>query len=116
VTSSYGDLFRPGAIPPQASGIETIGILFELSLGLSAWKQYQGSRWALRCNPSSGNLHPTEGYLIVPDLPGLTAGDHCLHRPLRSAIDVAPLLPPTMLTSRANLRAKVNCRAKPCGR
>ena len=89
VTSSYGDLFHPGAIPPQSIGVETIGILFELSLGLSAWKQYQGSRWALRCNPSSGNLHPTEGYLIVPELPGLTGGvyhyvsrDHCLERPL----------------------------------
>ena len=87
VTSSYGDLFRPGAIPPQTIGVETIGVLFELSLGLSAWKQYQGSRWALRCNPSSGNLHPTEGYLIVPDVPGLTGGvyhyvsrDHCLER------------------------------------
>ena len=31
-------------------------------------------RWALRCNPSSGNLHPTEGYLICPALPGLPAG------------------------------------------
>lgn len=87
VTSSYDDLFRPGVIPPEPIGIETIGILFELSLGLSAWKQYQGSRWALRCNPSSGNLHPTEGYLIVLDLPGLAGGvyhyvsrDHCLER------------------------------------
>ena len=85
--SSYGDLFRPGAISPQTRGVKTIGILFELSLGLSAWKQYQGSRGALRCNPSSGNLHPTEGYLIVPDLPALTGGvyhyvsrDHCLER------------------------------------
>jgi SagB-type dehydrogenase family enzyme len=87
VTASYGDLFRPGAIPPHPIGVETIGILFELSLGLSAWKQYQESRWALRCNPSSGNLHPTEGYLIVPELPGLAGGvyhyvsrDHCLER------------------------------------
>ena len=28
-------------------------------------------RWALRVNPSSGNLHPTEGYLICGVLPGL---------------------------------------------
>lgn len=74
VTSCYDDLFHPGAIPAEPIGVETIGILFELSLGLSAWKQYQGSRWALRCNPSSGNLHPTEGYLIVPGLPGLSGG------------------------------------------
>ena len=25
-------------------------------------------QWALRSNPSSGNLHPTEGYLILPSL------------------------------------------------
>ncbi len=49
-------------------------MLFELSLGLSAWKQQGGSRWALRCNPSSGNLHPTEGYLICAAWPGLAAG------------------------------------------
>ena len=36
VTSSYGDLFHPGGIPPQPIGVETIGSLFELSLGLSA--------------------------------------------------------------------------------
>ena len=34
------------------------------SMGLSAWKQYRQSRWALRVNPSSGNLHPTEAYVI----------------------------------------------------
>jgi SagB-type dehydrogenase family enzyme len=33
-------------------------------MGLSAWKHYRSSRWALRVNPSSGNLHPTESYLI----------------------------------------------------
>lgn len=33
-------------------------------MGLSAWKQYRDSRWALRVNPSSGNLHPTEAYVV----------------------------------------------------
>ncbi len=33
-------------------------------MGLSAWKRSGSSRWALRVNPSSGNLHPTETYLI----------------------------------------------------
>ena len=66
---------------------DSLAILFELALGLSAWKQHGGSRWALRCNPSSGNLHPTESYLICPSLPGLAAGvyhylshDHILER------------------------------------
>jgi len=43
-----------------------VASMLELSLGLSAWKSFQGSRWALRMNPSSGNLHPTEAYLILP--------------------------------------------------
>ena len=53
---------------------ETIGAFLELSLGLSAWKSIPGSTWALRMNPSSGNLHPTEAHLILPALPGVTAG------------------------------------------
>src|SRR6266404_1578260 len=53
---------------------ETIGAFLELSLGLSAWKSIPGSSWALRINPSSGNLHPTEAHLILPALPGITAG------------------------------------------
>jgi SagB-type dehydrogenase family enzyme len=53
---------------------ESIGAFLELSLGLSAWKSIPGSAWALRMNPSSGNLHPTEAHLILPALPGVTAG------------------------------------------
>ena len=45
----------------------------ELSLGLSAWKVYGTSRWSLRINPSSGNLHPTEAHLILPAMKGLEA-------------------------------------------
>ena len=45
----------------------SVGLLLELSFGLSAWKQFGVDRWALRCNPSSGNLHPTEAYLINTD-------------------------------------------------
>jgi len=87
----YRDLYVPGAVEPRPLALENIAVLFELSLGLSAWKEFQGSRWALRCNPSSGNLHPTEGYLLLPrDAPGLEAGlyhyvsrDHCLERRCR---------------------------------
>jgi SagB-type dehydrogenase family enzyme len=43
---------------------ESIGEFLRCSLGLSAWKQSGASRWALRVNPSSGNLHPTEGYVV----------------------------------------------------
>jgi SagB-type dehydrogenase family enzyme len=74
--ASWDDLFVPGAVPSQPLELATVAHLLELSLGLAAWKSHGGSRWALRCNPSSGNLHPTEGYLISPELPGLAAGVH----------------------------------------
>lgn len=54
--------------------LEGLACVLELSLALSAWKQYGTSRWALRCNPSSGNLHPTEAYALVVNLPGLADG------------------------------------------
>jgi hypothetical protein len=68
----YNDL-RQGDLPPACRlDLEHAAVLFELSLGLSAWKSYGSKRWALRCNPSSGNLHPTEGYLLCPRLPAIT--------------------------------------------
>lgn len=65
------------------------------SLGLSAWKEAGEVRWPLRCNPSSGNLHPTEGYVLLPPIegvceqPGLfhyAPEDHALE--LRGGLDV----------------------------
>jgi SagB-type dehydrogenase family enzyme len=72
--TSYDDLHPPVAVNPREVRLETVASLFELALGLSAWKEFRGERWALRCNPSSGNLHPTEGYAILPDTPGMGAG------------------------------------------
>ena len=87
LATPYGDLYVPGAVAPRPLDRDAVAVLFELALGLSAWKEYRGSRWALRCNPSSGNLHPTEGYAVLPALPGLEAGvyhyvsrDHRLER------------------------------------
>lgn len=104
VTVSYRDLYTPGAIAPRRLSVETVAILFELALGLSAWKEYRGSRWALRCNPSSGNLHPTEGYAVLSALPGLVAGvyhycsrDHRLERRCGLDAEGFALLPPNSL-------------------
>ena len=87
VTTAYADLFTPAAVPAQPLDLTGIAAFFELALGLSAWKEFRGNRWALRCNPSSGNLHPTEGYAILPSLSPFQAGvyhyvsrDHCLER------------------------------------
>lgn len=50
--------------------LESVAAFLELSMGLSAWKTDGHHRWALRMNPSSGNLHPTECHLILPPLAG----------------------------------------------
>jgi len=65
---------RPDA-PACAEPIATIGSILRYSLGLSAWKQFQDSRWSLRVNPSSGNLHPTEAYVVCSRLPRRSADE-----------------------------------------
>ena len=67
----YEPAFFPGRIPPEPLGHRSISQLFHDSLALSAWKQAGGERWPLRINPSSGNLHPTEGYLVAGPVAGL---------------------------------------------
>lgn len=66
----YDRLFAPvGAATPVTAA--AVGDVLRHALGLSAWKQFGTSRWSLRVNPSSGNLHPTEGYVICGRIPGL---------------------------------------------
>jgi SagB-type dehydrogenase family enzyme len=60
----FAELDSPETIPAKPLTLVNAGLLLELAFGLSAWKQFGPSRWALRCNPSSGNLHPTEAYLV----------------------------------------------------
>lgn len=73
LSSTWRDLFiSPPA--PQALNLDHVALLLELSLGLAAWKQYGAERWALRCNPSSGNLHPSEGYILCAGVDGLADG------------------------------------------
>jgi SagB-type dehydrogenase family enzyme len=74
--ASWDDALRPGSVPARALELRSLGAFLELALGLTAWKQLGRSRWALRANPSSGNLHPTEAYVLVPSVPGVAAGLH----------------------------------------
>ncbi len=61
-----------GSVVPVGVDVVSVAQLFEDSLALSAWKKAGGNRWALRVNPSSGNLHPTEGYLVCGPVAGLS--------------------------------------------
>ena len=60
------DLYEHTATAPSPFTLCNVGALLELSLGIAAWKSYNGNSWALRINPSSGNLHPTEAHLLLP--------------------------------------------------
>ncbi|HEX5363246.1 MAG TPA: nitroreductase family protein [Gallionella sp.] len=51
--------------PPAPLDAAHLGSLLRLCVGLTAWKEYGASRWSLRAHPSSGNLHPTETWLIA---------------------------------------------------
>lgn len=66
ISPSYDSIYRQGTVPTQAVSVRTLSRFLEFALALSAWKKAGDSEWALRSNPSSGNLHPTEGYIILP--------------------------------------------------
>lgn len=81
---TYDALFGP-PIPCSPLNPDSLGRFFYLSLALSAWKEVVDeagrvvSRWSLRVNPSSGNLHPTEGYALLGAEAGLETGPGLYH-------------------------------------
>ena len=68
VSPAYDAIYEHGRAPCQSVSLSTLSRFFEFALALSAWKKAGESEWALRSNPSSGNLHPTEGYIVVPQI------------------------------------------------
>lgn len=72
---AYDSLF--GQLPqPAEFDLESVSQLFFYGMSISAWKKVPGGEaWPLRVNPSSGNLHPTESWLICgPDPQGQLGG------------------------------------------
>ena len=77
--ANYADLYQANSAPAQALSLDSLAYLLRNSLALSAWKEAGGSRWALRVNPSSGNLHPTEGYVLCEGVDGLAPEPSVYH-------------------------------------
>lgn len=75
----YDDLYVPVDMAVQPVTLRTLSRVFDYALALTAWKEAGGVRWALRSNPSSGNLHPTEGYVLIGGLEGLSPGPALYH-------------------------------------
>jgi SagB-type dehydrogenase family enzyme len=78
-TPPAATLFGAAGLKSQPLTLERVSLYLELSLGLSARKEIATSSWYLRMNPSSGNLHPTEAYAILPGLQGLAGGAGVYH-------------------------------------
>ncbi len=99
----YEDLYRPGAISSIPVSIRALSRFLEFSLAISAWKQTSEVRWALRSNPSSGNLHPTEGYLLIDGVPGLSPFPGLYHYAAKEhALELRAGLPQESFTSLLN--------------
>ncbi len=79
VSPAYDAIYQPGAVACQPVNIRTLSRFFEFALALSAWKKAGESEWPLRSNPSSGNLHPTEGYVVMPQIEGLDLNPGLYH-------------------------------------
>ena len=75
----YESLYDAQPVASVPVSLRTLSRFFEYALALSAWKQVGEVRWALRSNPSSGNLHPTEGYLLIDAVPGIASTPGLYH-------------------------------------
>lgn len=78
VRSAFNRRFTwPIAGEPQTPwSLATLGALLQCSLGITAHKSLGPDRWAVRANPSSGNLHPVEAYVLCSGIPFLADGVH----------------------------------------
>lgn len=92
----YDQALAASPLPVQPVDRFTLSSLFFHSLALSAWKHAGSEKWALRVNPSSGNLHPTEGYLICGPVPGVHDAPAVFHyAPREHALELRSVLSDT---------------------
>lgn len=71
-TPPYHLLFEENVLPSAPLCKESISQLFQFALAITAYKSANGTSWALRANASSGNLQPTEGYIVLPPVSGIS--------------------------------------------
>jgi len=95
----YWQLYVPGAVPPEPLCRESVSLFFRYALSLTAWKRFRETTWALRANPSSGNLHPTEGYAVLPALDRVSEMPAVYHyAPKEHALEQRAVLDPRLWT------------------
>lgn len=99
----FGQLFAPTEVS-EVWDINYLAKLLELSAGLSAWKSDGMSQWALRNNPSSGNLHPTEFYIFILQAPDAQLPPGLYHyMPKEHALERRAILAPEQMQALIDL-------------
>lgn len=88
---------------PVEVSLAALAALLQLALGVTAWKSFGGNRWAVRANPSSGNLHPLEAYVVVTGLRELADGVYH-YRPDNHALELRTEFAPTDLAAPPSLQ------------
>lgn len=90
----YAEAGFEDVVAAQPLTADTIAQFLYDSFALSAWKQVGTAKWALRVNPSSGNLHPTEAYVVCPPIAGLVDAPSVAHyAPAEHALELRAHLP-----------------------
>lgn len=89
VFPAYEQAFSPEELKLSELNKENISRLFFDSFAISAWKKAGSTKWPLRVNPSSGNLHPTEVYLLSGHVQRLLKSPSvCHYAPLAHALEL----------------------------
>lgn len=110
----YAGLFDGGGTGEPFTAA-ALGDMLRHALGLSAWKRFGASRWSLRVNPSSGNLHPTEAYVICGPVAGWAPTPAVYHyAPDRHALELRCSFDAAVWSARAEPAAGPN--RQPAGR
>ncbi|XP_076900153.1 uncharacterized protein LOC143554228 [Bidens hawaiensis] len=95
----YNSLFHSLPNPKPISNSTISQFLYD-SLALSAWKSTGFSTWSLRVNPSSGNLHPTEAYVICPPIEPVSDMAFVAHyAPKQHALEIRTQIPSGFFTN-----------------
>ena len=68
---AYDAIYQPGAVACSAGHVADAFPVFRICPRPVCLEEGGETEWALRSNPSSGNLHPTEGYVVLPQIDGL---------------------------------------------
>jgi SagB-type dehydrogenase family enzyme len=89
------NIYNPQGNSCRAIDRSSLSQFFYDALALSAWKELGSARWSLRVNPSSGNLHPTESYLLAAPVAGLWDSPTLSHySPFHHGLEIRAQLSP----------------------